>query len=73
MSDMRAKFTLNKVERVQGYEIFHFNAQYSDNKEDNTYSKATPSATLQMCVTNKALFGKFNPGDKFYVDFNKAE
>lgn len=73
MSDMRAKFTLAKVGRHIGMEVLTFEAQYSENKEDNSYSKATPSANLQMTVTNEALFGKFAPGDKFYVDFTKAE
>ncbi len=45
----------------------------STNKEDNTFSEATPSATLTMSITNKALHGQFKPGQKFYVDFTLAE
>ena len=41
--------------------------------EDNTYALYSPQAEFTITVNNSALFGKFNPGDKFYVDFTKAE
>ena len=41
--------------------------------EDNTYARLTPSASLELTVTNQALLGKFKPSDKFYVDFTKIE
>ena len=41
--------------------------------EDNTFAKWTPSVNLQMLVTNPALFGKLEPGSKFYVDFTPAD
>lgn len=37
--------------------------------EDNTFAKWSPSVNLQMQITNPALFGQFEPGQKFYVDF----
>jgi hypothetical protein len=37
--------------------------------EDNTFATWTPSASLQMTITNPALLGKFKAGDTFYVDF----
>jgi len=41
--------------------------------EDNTFAKWSPSVNLQMQVTNPALFGQFEPGQKFYVDFSPAD
>lgn len=41
--------------------------------EDNTYAKFSPGANLTINIANPALFGQFNVGDKFYVDFTKAE
>ena len=72
---MRAKFQIESVTQQGCQETLKFRAVYggSTNKEDNTYSEATPSAELTMCVTNKELHGKFKPGDKFYVDFTPAE
>ncbi len=73
-TSMRAKFQLSSVTFNGHSETLKFIAVYggATNKEDNTYSEATPSADLSMCVTNKALHGKFRPGDKFYVDFTPA-
>lgn len=41
--------------------------------EDNTFAKYSPSAELSIYIANPELFGKFAAGDKFYVDFAKAE
>lgn len=48
-------------------------AQYSDSPEDNTYAEATPSATIEMSVTHKAVADFFEPGKRFYVDFTRAD
>ncbi len=41
--------------------------------ENNTFAKWTPSATINICVTNPALFGQFKEGESYYVDFTKAD
>ena len=41
--------------------------------EDNSFSQATPSASLTMQVNNPAVRGAFKPGQKFYVDFTPAD
>lgn len=40
--------------------------------EDNTFSRWTPCANLDITIQNPALFGQFKVGDKFYVDFTPA-
>jgi hypothetical protein len=40
--------------------------------EDNSFAKWTPSATLEMYISNPALLGKIKPGQKFYLDFTEA-
>ena len=78
---MRAKMKVVSVEdkREFGCEGLSFSAVckndgYSEDgsDENNTYAKWTPQADLQMTVSNPALFGKFNVGDEFYLDFTKA-
>lgn len=71
---MRAKLVIETVTLTTYGEKLKLNAVYggSTNKEDNTFSEATPSATLEMHISNKELFGKFKPGEKFYVDFTPA-
>lgn len=43
---------------------------YSD---DNTFAKWTPTANLEMRISNENLFGTLVPGQKYYVDFKLAE
>jgi len=43
------------------------------NSEDNTYAKYTPSATFSASINNPALLGQFQVGDKYYLDFTKAD
>jgi hypothetical protein len=41
--------------------------------EDNTYAKYSPDAEFKVTILNPALFGKFQYGQKYYVDFIPAE
>lgn len=40
--------------------------------EDNTYARYTPSGSLSLTINNRALFGQFAVGQKFYADFTEA-
>ncbi|MNK09907.1 hypothetical protein D3C87_279010 [compost metagenome] len=77
---MKAKMSLETVQRFETSEILRFKAvagkwpyPQDGSDEDNTYARFTPTAEFQITVTNPDLFGKFNPGEKYYVDFTKAE
>src|SRR3954469_16620011 len=54
----------NKVQK--GYPV-------DGSDEDNTYARFSPSADFRLLVANPALFGRFKPGQKFYVDLTSAE
>lgn len=78
-TSMRAKFVVSTIVRANGVEKLTFNAVAKSSAypadgsdEDNTFAKFSPSATCEITVMNPALFGQFNPGDKFYVDFTPA-
>ena len=74
MTKMRVKMVVESVMRVHGgASHLDLRAVTIGSAEDNTYSKDTPSAYLCMTVTNEALYGQFNPGDTFYVDFIPAD
>jgi hypothetical protein len=51
------------------------NAPFGTNgeSEDNTFARYTPSASLEMIITNPSLVGKIKAGQKFYVDFTPVE
>lgn len=85
MSAMRAKFQLNSIQQFgDGKQITGEKLSFSavgkpcgypadGSDEDNTYAKFSPSASCEIHVANPTLFGKFVPGEKYYVDFIKAE
>lgn len=85
MTNMRAKMQVGAVfphrdaEGNVASETLHFHGVAKStayppdgSDEDNTFAKWSPSINLQMQVTNPALFGQFEPGQKFYVDFSPA-
>lgn len=69
---MRAKLRIESVTITQWAEQLKLSAVSSGTKEDNSFSDATPCASLDMTISNKALHGKFKPGQKFYLDFTEA-
>lgn len=76
---MRAKMQLQKIEQHMYGETLHFAAvarkdgyPEDGSDEDNTYAKFSPSGELRLHVANPALIGQFKPGEKYYLDFQKA-
>ena len=78
MSKMRAKLRVNSVEQFEHAEVLKLTAVAANNypedgsDEDNTYAKFTPSAEMNIHITNPELAGKFKPGQTYYVDFTEA-
>ena len=69
-TSMHAKMQIVSVKRLDwGAEEVEFAARYRDNPEDNSYSEATPTGSIKLTITNKALHGQFNPGELYYVNF----
>lgn len=69
---MRAKFQVQSVEKFQYGEKVKASAVCGGSPEDNSFSQATPSGSLELFINNPALIGKVGPGQKFYVDFTLA-
>lgn len=75
---MRAKVMVTGVEKQEGQETLNFmpvcDSSFGPNgeSEDNTYARWTPSGAISLTVTNPELFGKFEYGQKYYVDFTPA-
>ena len=72
---IRAKMQVQSVTKLAGGdEIVKLSAVYggSTNAEDNSFSKATPQASLEMYVSNPLAQGKLLPGRKYYLDFTEA-
>lgn len=80
MITMRAKLEVESVTSTEGSEQLKFHAVAKKNAypadgsdEDNSFARWTPSASLEMTITNPDLMGKFERGQKFYVDFTPAD
>lgn len=80
MTTMRAKMQIASVTKHNGgNETLQFHAvaakSYGEDgsDEDNTFAKFSPSASLSITIANPALHGKFEAGQKYYVDFTPAE
>lgn len=80
MPKMRAKLKLHHIQSHTGNpnETLHFHAVAAKSypadgsDEDNSYSRFSPSAMLQIQIANPALIGTFEIGQTYYVDFTPA-
>lgn len=72
MSTTRCKFRCTQAEK-QDYGIaVSLTAEYSESKEDNQFSEATPSGALNMIVSNPAVDRFFEVGKSYYLDISPA-
>jgi hypothetical protein len=74
---VRGKFKLQEVRQFSwggdGRELV-FRAEYDpDLPEDQRYTEATPTGTIEMHVDNPAALQQFEIGKSYYVDFTAAE
>lgn len=71
---LRAKFTVNSVTDFgYGSKNVKMAAVYSNKKdEDNQFSAATPSGSLEMMVSAEGTQDFLKPGKKYYLDFTEA-
>lgn len=78
---IRAKMQVQKVELHQGgNETVHLVAVAKSggypadgHDEDNSFARWSPSGSMSLTIANPDLHGKIKPGDKFYLDFTRAE
>lgn len=85
MAAMRAKMRITAItpyptvgtptqETLQFHAVAKDGPYPSDGSdEDNSYAKFSPAGSLSLSVANPSLIGKFAVGEKFYLDFTKAD
>lgn len=73
--NVRAKFKCHSIEEIQGAKIVKLQAVYSNdpNSPNYSWSTATPSASLQMTITNPVAFEQFKVGEEYFLDFRDRE
>jgi hypothetical protein len=84
MAKMRAKLQISSIDQAKSEagdclsERLHMHAVSAKSypadgsDEDNTFAKFSPSANFSITIANPNLFGQFNVGEKYYVDFTRA-
>jgi hypothetical protein len=76
MRTLRAKFKVDHVTHSEWDESVVLSAvsgsNDQDDEENNQFSEATPSADLEMTVSNPSARGFFIPGKAYYLDFQEA-
>ncbi|MFZ2125682.1 MAG: hypothetical protein WAV01_03585 [Candidatus Saccharimonadales bacterium] len=70
---VRAKMEVDFVQKFTWGEQVSLTCRYSDTPEDNSFAQATPTGNTSITVSNPALVGFFQPGQKFYLDFTEAK
>jgi hypothetical protein len=74
---MRAKFRCDEVTNYGygGHQKVKMNALYSSkrNTEDNQFSEATPSGSLEMMISAKGAIDFLKPGVKYILTFQEAD
>jgi len=52
----------------------NFQAVTTGSEENKSFSRWTPSASVQMCISNETTAGDFfEQGKEYYLDFTAAE
>lgn len=87
MGKVRAKMAVNEIRRYRGsnynpetksYDACEMQAvklnavSAGNNEEDNTFAAATPSASVDISITNPNTVGFFELGKTYFVDFTAA-
>lgn len=75
LARVKAKFVCNSVLNFQhGAKQPRFSAVYGKEGENADFAKATPQGSIEMTVdADVPAADYFNPGDEFYVYFEKIE
>ena len=71
--NIKAKMRCDSVTKNSyDQEVVRLGAVYGDGEENKSYSLATPSASVELTISNPDAFGAFVPKGEYYVDFTPA-
>lgn len=70
--NIRAKLRAVSVDSTSNGDNVNMLAVIDDSEENESFSDATPSASLTMWVSNPSARGAFMEGREYYVDFTPA-
>lgn len=67
------KFTVTQISQPypKAPRTVTLDAVYDGSPEDTAFHDASPSGSIEMCVTRASVADEFQIGDRFYVRFEK--
>jgi hypothetical protein len=70
----RCKFSCSSVAQTEhAHQVVKLTTHYDASlAEDERFTIATPSGTMEFILNNPALAGFFTPGKKYYIDITEA-
>ena len=68
---IKAKIHVSKVTKTAYAETIEAAPVCSSDPNDpnKSWSEATPSGSVELCITNKQVFGHFVPGEEYLLTF----
>jgi len=72
---VKAKFKCDEITPIgSDQKVLKMSAVIGDSDENKSFSRWTPVATLEMCISNETPAGDyFEPGKEYYLTIDKAE
>jgi hypothetical protein len=71
---VKAKFKVQYVTHFEFSKVVEMNAIYGTEGENADFTKATPNGNLTITISNDVPASElFNPGDEFYLNFDKIQ
>ena len=77
--NVRAKFWITGIEHHVRHQATEVNATvkmaavYANDEINKSWSKYTPSGTIQMQITNPGALEQFEVGKEYYIDFTPVD
>lgn len=77
ISQVKAKFRVNDIKNYAGSDgspqvSVSLNPVYGDSEENKTWSKYTPSGSLNMSITNPNVVGFFELNKEYFLNIEPA-
>lgn len=70
---VRAKFKVDSITLYAESRSVKMSPVTSGSEENKSFSKWTPSGSLEINISNPDAYDKFEQGKEYYIDFSPAD
>lgn len=68
--NIKSRFICESVTPIRGGEVATLSACSAGGPDENSYAEGSPSARLELTITNPKAFGSFVPGQSYAAEFS---